>query len=122
MVVLFRLLSRKQFTGVFSKLDSLAQELLLKEVSDERIKDIVSELSTDDRTELFEELPGSMSQKLINLLSPEERKRALEILGYPEDSVGRLITPDYIAVKPYWDVEHSLDHIRTLERMQKQSM
>ena len=113
MVILFRLLSREKSTDVFSELEPSDQELLLRSISDEKVKEIIYELSIDDRTELFEELPGNMTQKLINMLSPDERKTSLNILGYPDESVGRLITPDYVAVKPYWKISKALDHIRS---------
>src|SRR5690606_23466125 len=66
----------------------------------------------DDRTQLLEELPGQVTQRLLNLLSPEDLKEARWLLGYPAESVGRLMTPDYVAVRPEWTVEQALAHIR----------
>jgi magnesium transporter len=66
----------------------------------------------DDRTALFEELPGAVVKDVIALLSPEERKIAQNLLGYPEQSVGRLMTPDYIAVRKEWTVKEVLDFVR----------
>ena len=66
----------------------------------------------DDRTSFFSELKGDVVKHLIIMLSPDERKEALSLLGYPEDSVGRLMTPDYITVKPHWDLTRVLDHVR----------
>jgi len=73
---------------------------------------ILNEMSADDRTMLLEELPAAATQQLLNLLSPEERATAVKLLGYPEGSIGRLMTPDYVRVRPEWRVEHALDHIR----------
>ena len=70
-------------------------------------------MAPDDRTRFLEELPPDRMQRLLALLSPEERKVAESLLAYPEDSVGRLMTPDYIAVKEHWTVEHVLDFVRT---------
>src|SRR4030065_1528062 len=70
----------------------------------------------DDRTEFLEELPGEATQRLLNLLSPEDRKETLQLLGYPEESVGRLMTPDYVAVRPGWTIDQALEHIRNRGR------
>lgn len=69
-------------------------------------------MDPDDRTALFEELPASAAKQLIQLLSPEERKIALHLLGYPENSIGRLMTPDYVAVNSSWTIKEALDYIR----------
>jgi magnesium transporter len=72
----------------------------------------LNEMSPDDRTALLEELPSAAARQLIRLLTPEERRVATALLGYPEDSVGRLMTPDFIAVREDWTVERVLDYIR----------
>jgi magnesium transporter len=72
----------------------------------------VLELDPDDRTHLFEELPGRLTQRLLNMLSPSERVEALKLLGYPENSVGRLMTSDYVAIKPDWTISRALEHVR----------
>ena len=69
-------------------------------------------MSPDDRTALLEELPSSAARQLIRLLTPEERRVATTLLGYPEDSVGRLMTPDFIAVNEDWTVQQVLDYVR----------
>jgi magnesium transporter len=69
-------------------------------------------MAPDDRTTLLEELPGQVTQRLISLLTPEERRIAITLLGYPEDSVGRRMTPDYVAVRSNWTVGQVLQHIR----------
>src|SRR5262249_30223862 len=70
------------------------------------------EMAPDDRTALLEELPSDAARKLIRFLTPEERRVATALLGYPEESVGRLMTPDFIAVKEDWTVQQVLDYIR----------
>ena len=110
--IILRILPQKLQAEVFSYLDSDIQERIFKSLTDDHMKSIITEMKPDDRTELFEELPPELTRKLINLLSPEKRKIALQLLGYPEDSVGRLITSDYIALKDYWTVEKAMEHIR----------
>ncbi len=111
-LVLFRMLPAEAAADVFGEMEPERQEALLRSLSEQRVRDLVLELSPDDRTELFEDLPPALTQKLLNLLPPEERKQALELLGYPENSVGRLMTPDFVAVKPDWSVSKAIEHIR----------
>ena len=68
----------------------------------EQVVAILNEMAPDDRTALLEELPSAAARQLIRLLTPEERRVATALLGYPEDSVGRLMTPDFIAVREDW--------------------
>ena len=78
----------------------------------EQVVGILNEMAPDDRTALLEELPSAAARQLIRLLTPEERRIATALLGYPEDSVGRLMTPDFIAVHEEWTVQHVLDYVR----------
>ncbi|MDD3894788.1 MAG: magnesium transporter [Syntrophomonadaceae bacterium] len=111
-VLLFRVLPRTISSEVFSYMIPELRNALLKELTDEETRNLLSNLRPDDRTTLFEELPGQVTQKMLNLLSPQDIKEARLLLGYPEESVGRLMTPDYVAVRPEWTVEQSLQHIR----------
>ncbi|HSP87089.1 MAG TPA: magnesium transporter [Ignavibacteriaceae bacterium] len=110
--VVFRILPRDLAADVFEYIDFDMQESLLKGLGKEEVAAILNEMSPDDRTALLEDLPGSAARQMITLLSPEERKIAVKLLGYPEDSVGRLMTPDYIAVKTDWTMIDVLNHIR----------
>ncbi|OGU77615.1 MAG: magnesium transporter [Ignavibacteria bacterium RBG_16_34_14] len=110
--VIFRLLPRDLAADVFEYIDFDMQISLLKGLGKEEAASILNEMSPDDRTALLEDLPGSAARQMITLLSPEERKIAVTLLGYPEDSVGRLMTPDYIALKPEWTMSEVLNHIR----------
>ena len=98
--------------NVFRILDFPTQERIMKKISGTKVTEIINELPPDDRTALFSELHGDTVQKLIQHLSAADRKEALQLLGYEEESVGRLMTPDYIAVKKSWDVKRVLAHIR----------
>ncbi len=110
--VVFRLLPREQAAGVFTYLPRERQRELLKALGDSDVADLFNAMSPDDRTELLEELPARATQQLLNSLSPEERRVASELLGYPEHSVGRLMTPDFVRVRRDWTVHHALEHIR----------
>lgn len=112
MVILYRLLQRNQAAKVFVELETEDQEHILDQIKNQPLREMFLEISPDDRTEIFEELPAQVTQRLMDLLPPEERKEALFLLGYPENSLGRLMTPDYITVKPYYTLDRALDHIR----------
>jgi magnesium transporter len=106
------ILSLNRAVNVFRILDFPTQERIFKKLSGKKIAEIITELPPDDRTAFFAELHGDTVKALILHLSAAERKEALSLLGYKEDSVGRLMTPDYIAVKKNWDVNRVLQHIR----------
>ena len=106
------ILSINRSVNVFRILDFPVQERILKKLSGSKIAELINELPPDDRTSLFSELHGDTVKVLIQHLPPPYRKEALRLLGYEEDSVGRLMTPDYIAVKKTWNVERVLYHIR----------
>ena len=111
-VVLFRILPHALAADVFEYLDSDAQEALLKAMGTAQAASILNEMSPDDRTALLEELPGAAVVQMLQLLSPEEKKVAQALLNYPEGSVGRLMTPDFVSVRDDWTIQRVLDHIR----------
>lgn len=111
-MVLFRLLPRDISSDVFAQLEGDKQNLLLSELTSEETRRLLAALSPDDRTQLFEELPGRVTQKLLNLMHPEDLAETRRLLGYPPESVGRLMTPDYVAVRPEWTIRKALEHVR----------
>ncbi|MEJ2194483.1 MAG: CBS domain-containing protein, partial [Ignavibacteriaceae bacterium] len=111
-VIIFRLLSNELAADIFEHLELETQKELLKAMAKSEVAAILNEMDPDDRTALLEELPSAAAKQLIQLLSSEERKIATTLLGYPENSVGRLMTPDYIALKPEWTIEETLNYIR----------
>lgn len=115
-VVVFRILPQAQAADVFEYLDVDAQKNLLKALGREDAIKILNEMTPDDRTALLEELPGTVVTQLLGLLTPTERATAQRLLGYPEGSVGRLMTPDFLAVRDDWTVQQVLDHIRQYGR------
>src|SRR5216110_748018 len=111
-VIIFRVLPHDLAADVFEYLDFDAQQTLLRAMAHEQVVAILNEMAPDDRTALLEELPSAAARQLIRLLTPEERRVATVLLGYPEGSVGRLMTPDFIAVKEDWTVKEVLDYVR----------
>ena len=97
-VILFRLLHQDLATDTFEFLEVEQQIELIKAMGNKEVASILNEMAPDDRTALFEELPSSAVKQFVTLLSPEEKIIAKTLLGYPEDSVGRLMTPDYIEI------------------------
>jgi magnesium transporter len=99
-------------SSVFKILDSSTQKDIIHALHPTKTAELLNQLPADDRTAFLEELPSEVVKELIRLLDPEERKITLSLLGYPEGSVGRLMTPDYIAVQIDWTVTEVLDQIR----------
>ena len=98
--------------SVFKILDLSAQKHIIHELPPFKTAELLNVLSPDDRTDFLEELPSNAVRELIKLLEPEERKTTLSLLGYPEDSIGRLMTPDYVYVYPQNTVEEVFTTIR----------
>src|SRR4030081_78902 len=115
-VIIFRVLPAALAADVFEYIGIEEQQKLLRAMAHEQVVGILNEMSPDDRTALLEELPSAAARQLIKLLTPEERQIAQSLLGYPEGSVGRLMTPDFIAVHDDWTVKEVLDHIREFGR------
>lgn len=113
-ILVFRLLSREQAKETFSFLSHDEQEDIIDGLAgySSEIAALLNDLDPDDRTAFFEELPGKVSQRLMQMMSDSEREIAIRLLGYPEDSIGRLMTPEYVAVKPYFTVQQAIEHIR----------
>ena len=115
-VVVFRVMPQELAAGIFEYLDSDAQEALLHSMGQEHAVKLLNEMSPDDRTALLEELPPEAVKRLVGSLSPAERSVAQSLLGYPEKSVGRLMTPDFVAIRPDMSVQEVLDHVRARGR------
>jgi magnesium transporter len=108
----FRVLPRVTAAATFAYLPHDKQEELLKSLAQEDVAAILNDMSPDDRTMLLEELPATVTIQLLSLLDEKERAVAVRLLGYPENSVGRFMTPEYIAVRPDWTVRQVLDYVR----------
>lgn len=108
----FRFLTRDDAGEVFAYLAPEKQEELIQKLGAEGASRVVEGMSADDRAKLIDELPGPIAQRIVASLSPQERKVTQAILGYPPRSVGRLMSPDYITVRPEWTCQQAIDHIR----------
>jgi magnesium transporter len=115
-VIIFRLLPTPLAADVFEYLEPDAQQQLLRAMAHEQVVAILNEMTPDDRTALLEEMPSAAARQLIKQLTPEERRIAQALLGYPEGSIGRLMTPDFVAVHDDWTVKEVLDHVREFGR------
>jgi magnesium transporter len=110
--VVFNALSPRIRIKTFKVLDLGIQKRIIRDLPHQESARILNEIQPDDRTEFLSELHGEIVNILLKLLSEEERKVTLALLGYPEHSVGRMMTPDYIAVKKEWTVKMVLDYVR----------
>ncbi|MEQ8770191.1 MAG: magnesium transporter [Phycisphaerales bacterium] len=110
--VAFRLLPREFAADVFSHLEAEKQEELIALLGAERATRLIEELDPDDRAAVLDELPVEVATPLLERLSPADRRATQAILGYPLESVGRLMTPDYVRVRPEWTATHVLEHVR----------
>lgn len=111
-VIAFRILPRRLAAAVFEYLSPEHQFTLVKAMGQEDVAALLNHMSPDDRTLLLSELPANVTKQLLALLTPEERTEAIALLGYAPGTVGRLMTPHYIAVREDWTVQQVLDYVR----------
>ena len=112
----FRFLPRDLAAAAFAYIPAERQEELIAHLGTESAAGVLEAMTPDDRARLVDELPEEVAQRLVASLSPETRKVTQAILGYPPESVGRLMTPDYVRLRPEWTCAKALDHIRRYGR------
>ncbi|HVS53011.1 MAG TPA: magnesium transporter [Opitutaceae bacterium] len=112
LAALFRVCPRELAAATFTYLPHDSQWKLLKALNQEQTAALLNALPPDDRTAFLNELPLDVAMQLLGMLTPDERQVAQSLLAYPEHSVGRMMTLDYVAVHPEWTVRQSLDFIR----------
>lgn len=110
--IAFRILPREMASDVFAELETPIQESILDELGDERSARVIESLEPDDRAAILDELPVEVATQILKRLSPKNRRITQAILGYDSESVGRLMTPDYVRIRKEWTVDHALNHIR----------
>jgi len=110
--IVFRFLPKNITSVVFDFLEVESQKNILLSMGKKEVASIINELSPDDRTSLFEELPHHVVKNMMLLLNKEEREIARTLLGYPEESVGRLMSPEFVSVKEEMTIEDVLEKIR----------
>src|SRR5262245_44703868 len=111
-IQVLRLIQPKRAAETFAYLDLDTQQGVLSTFSEDESRFVLNEMAPDDRTALLAELPSDVAERFLNLLEPAERTVARALLDYRVDSVGRLMTPDYLVVRREWTIRHVLDHIR----------
>lgn len=114
-VTLFELLPVEVASEVLDETGSLVRQELVEKVDDERLADLLDELPVDDAVEFLEDLPDDISDRLIGLMEPEEAAEVQELLKYEEESAGRLMARDVVALRRQWTVGETLDYLRSLE-------
>jgi len=111
-VVLFRLLEKQEAVEVFENLPLEEQQELLGSFKQEQLREIVEHMSPDDRASLLDELPAKVAKRLLALLTSEERTATALLLGYEDNTAGRIMTPEYIDLKSFINVAQALEKIR----------
>lgn len=115
-LIAFRLLSKAEAIEVYEYLNTDVQQSLIQEFKRQDVLDIVDKMSPDDRAKMFDELPAKVVRRLLSQLSPGERQATAILLGYEEDTAGRIMTPEYISLKENITVNQALECIRSLAK------
>ncbi|MCB8980172.1 MAG: magnesium transporter [Ardenticatenaceae bacterium] len=114
-VTVFELLPIEIASEVLDETGGQIRQELVEKVDDERLADLLDELPMDDAVEFLEDLPDEVSDRLIGLMEPEEAAEVQELLGYEEETAGRLMTRDVVALRRQWTVSETFDYLRSLE-------
>ena len=110
--LLFRLLPKELAADTFVEMEPEAQELLIRGFSDSELKEVIDELYVDDAVDIVEEMPANVVQRILSQADPDMRKQINEILRYPEDSAGSIMTTEYVSLRPAMTVEEAILRIR----------
>ena len=113
-VLIYRLLPKELAAEVFVEMDSDKQEYLINIFSDSQLKDVLDELYYDDTADIIEEMPATVVKRILKVASPDVRKAVNELLKYPEDSAGSIMTTEFVRLRKSYTVEQSLEIIRSV--------
>lgn len=113
-VLIYRLLPKELAAEVFVEMDSDKQEYLINIFSDSQLKDVLDELYYDDTADIIEEMPANVVKRILKVASPDVRKAVNELLKYPEDSAGSIMTTEFVRLRKSYTVEESLEFIRSV--------
>lgn len=113
-MLVYRLLPKELASEVFVEMDTDKQEYLINAFSDSQLKDVFDELYYDDTADIIEEMPANVVKRILKVVSPDMRKNVNELLKYPEDSAGSLMTTEFVRLKKFFTVKDSLDLIRSV--------
>ncbi|MBM7542003.1 magnesium transporter [Amphibacillus cookii] len=111
-VLIYRLLSKEKALLVFEQLDVYLQQELLASFTEEKVSELINELAPDDRVRLLDELPAKVTKKLVASLSPEERKETALLMGYEEETAGRIMTTEYVRLKRSYTAAEAIEKLR----------
>ena len=112
LLLLFRLLSKETAAETFVEMDADLQELLIKGFSDNELKEVLSELYVDDAVDIVEEMPSNVVTRILKQADPEMRRMINELLRYPEDTAGSIMSVEYMALKPNITAGEAIVNIR----------
>ncbi len=110
--LLFRILPKETAAEVFVAMESETQELLIRAFSDRELKQVIDQMYLDDTVDLIEEMPANVVKRILRHTDPEMRKKINEVLQYPKDSAGSIMTIEYVDLKKDMTVKEAFDHIR----------
>lgn len=113
-ILVYRLLPKELAAEVFVEMDSEKQEFLINAFSDSQLKDVFDELYYDDTADIIEEMPANVVKRILKIVSPDMRKAVNDLLKYPEDSAGSLMTTEFVRLRKNFTVQESLDLIRSV--------
>lgn len=113
-LVIYRVLSKEKAAEVFAKLDSDMQEKLINYLTDKELKNVIDELFFDDEVDLIEEMPSNVVKRILSTVQPEDRKTINELLAYPDETAGTIMTTEFIDLKENMTVEESFNKIRSI--------
>ncbi len=113
-LIAYRLLSKEKAAEVFAELDPDVQEKLINDFSDKELQNVISELFMDDTVDLIEEMPSNVVKRILKNIHPSDRKIINELLNYPEDSAGSIMTTEFIDLKENMTVEEALEKIKKI--------
>ena len=120
-IILYKLLSKEKAAEVFTELDSDIQEKLIEALTDKELKEVIDELFIDDTVDLIEEMPSNVVKRILKHIDKEERKVINEILNYPEDSAGSIMTTEFVDLKENMTIEECFKKIKK-EGMDKETL
>lgn len=115
-VAIFRLLPRGQAGRVFAYLPQDHQERLLRCLTNDQMRTVLAGMTPDDQARLLEELPAAVTRRILQALPPEDLRAARDLLGYPQQTAGRYMTPQYVALRPAMTAREALDSVRRTGR------
>ncbi len=110
--LLFRLLPKEVAADTFVEMETDAQEILIRGFSDRELREVLDELYVDDAVDIVEEMPANVVRRILSQADPEMRQQINEILRYPENSAGSLMTTEYVTLRPDMTVEDAITRIR----------